>query len=174
MSDTPAPVPVSAVEMLRHALATLAYRAEKVLRDAPAEFAEFRPSPSSRSAMELVSHLGDLMEWAERMARGEMRWQAGVTTEWTAGCDRFFRALAAFDAALADPAAAPFTAVLFQAPVADALTHIGQLAMMRGMVGAAVRPESFARATIQTGRVGREQAAPGREFDGDASTPTPR
>ena len=58
---------------------------------------------------------------------------------------------------------------LIQGPLADALTHVGQLAMLRGMAGAPVRPESFARATVTPGRVGPDQAPPGREFDGDAS-----
>ena len=87
---------------------------------------------------------------------------------------RFFRGLAALDAALSEPDAEPFTAVIFQGPVADALTHVGQLSMMRGMVGASVRPESYARATITAGQVGLEQEAPRAEFDGDASTPGPR
>jgi hypothetical protein len=59
--------------------------------------------------------------------------------------------------------------MIFQGPVADALTHVGQLAMMRGAAGAPVRPESYARAEIRVGRVGREQAAARKEFDGDAS-----
>lgn len=58
---------------------------------------------------------------------------------------------------------------LIQGPLADALTHVGQLAMLGGMAGAPVRPESYARAAIEAGRVGRDQAPPGREFDGDAS-----
>lgn len=175
MSDHTAPVPASAVEMLRHALATLAYRAEKVLRDVPADFADMRLGSSSRSAVEILSHLGDLMAWGARLARGESRWEAGMTLTWTEALDRFFRELAALDAALADPDTAPHqTGILFQGPVADAFTHVGQLAMMRGVAGRPVRPESYARASIQTGRIGREQAAPGREFDGDASTPTPR
>ncbi len=164
LSEPALPPPASAVELLRHALATLAYRAGKVLRDAPDGFADVRVSPPSRSALELVSHLGDLMAWGERLARGEYRWEAGVTADWQEACDRFFRELAAFDAALADPDVTnPPTGVLFQGPVADALTHVGQLAMMRGVVGQPVRPESYARATIQAGRVGRDQAPPGRE-----------
>jgi hypothetical protein len=164
--------PQSAVELLRHCVATLAYRAHKVLRDVPDGFGDTRLSPHSRSAVELVSHLGDLMAWGERLARGEYRWEAGVTPDWPAACDRFFRELAALDAALADPAVTNVpTGILFQGPVADALTHVGQLAIMRGVTGQPVRPESYARATIEAGRVGREQAAPGREFDGDASRP---
>lgn len=174
MSDltSATPTPATAVELLRHALATLAYRAHKVLRDPPDGFAEVRVSPVSRSAVELVSHLGDLMAWGERLARGEYRWEAGATVDWSDGCHRFFCGLAAFDAALADAIVtdAP-TAILFQGPVADALTHVGQLAMMRGVAGHPVRPESYARATIRAGRVGRDQALPGREFDGDASKP---
>jgi len=59
--------------------------------------------------------------------------------------------------------------VIFQGPIADALTHVGQLAMLRGIAGTPVRPESYARATIEVGQVGREQSSERREFDGDAS-----
>jgi hypothetical protein len=158
--------------MLRHTVATLAYRAEKVLRDAPAAFATTRLSPATRTPLEIVSHLGDLMEWGERMARGEYRWAAQPTTDWKAACDRFFAGLLAFDDALAASAfdsIAP--GVIFQGPIADALTHVGQLSMIRGTVGAPVRPESYAKAEITTGRVGREQSATRKEFDGDASAP---
>ena len=65
-----APAPDTALELLRHAVATLAYRAGKVLRDVPDGFAEVRAAPASRSAMEILSHMVDLMGWAERLARG--------------------------------------------------------------------------------------------------------
>ena len=159
-------------QLLRHTVATLAYRADKVLRDAPADFAAFRLTPASRSAVEILSHLVDLMSWAERLARGEYRWEAGGVDDWTIAVDQFFTGLAKVDAALADTSHASYPAgVMFQGPIADALTHVGQLAMMRGVAGEPVRPESYARATIEAGRVGRDQAPPGREFDGDASRP---
>ena len=66
------------------------------------------------------------------------------------------------------PASYPL-GVIFQGPIADALTHVGQLAMMRGAAGLAVRPESYARAEIRAGRVGLDQSAKRTEFDGDAS-----
>ena len=172
MADTVAPVPATAVEMLRHTVATLAYRAEKVLRDVPDGFADFRLGPSSRSALEILAHLGDLMAWGKRLALGEYRWEAAGSTDWVTEVDRFFRELGAMDAALAaTPVAAHPVGLIFQGPVADALTHVGQLAMMRGLAGQPVRPESYARATITLGRVGRDQAPAGREFDGDASKP---
>mgnify|MGYP003350062263 CR=1 FL=1 len=86
---------------LRHTLATVAYRAEKVLRGAPAGFGEFRASPQSRPAIAIVAHLGDLMEWGERMARNESRWQPIPQPSWEAAVARFFGALAALDAAVA-------------------------------------------------------------------------
>ena len=166
------PLDPAARELLRHTLATLAYRAGKVLRDVPDGFAAFRLAPSGRSALEILAHMGDLMGWAERLARGEYRWEAGGEGAWDAAVDQFFAGLARVDAALADTTLAPYPAgVMFQGPIADALTHVGQLAMMRGVAGDPVRPESYARATIEAGRVGREQAPPGREFDGDASRP---
>ena len=155
---------------LRHAVATLAYRAEKVLRDAPPGFAGFRASPHSRTALGLVAHLGDLVEWAERLARGDRTWRAAPQASWDAALDRFFHALHGLDATLAGTTAdGARDAILFQAPIADALTHVGQLALMRGMAGAPMRPESYARARISVGRVGRDQAAERVEFDGDAS-----
>jgi hypothetical protein len=160
----------TARDLLRHTVATLAYRAEKVLRDPPPGFAEYRISPASRSALDIVSHLGDLMAWAERLAQGEYVWTAEPAGEWTNSCDRFFQRLRSLDEALAAATLEKYPAeIIFQGPIADALTHIGQLSLMRGAAGAAVRPESYARADIATGRVGREQSAIRKEFDGDAS-----
>jgi hypothetical protein len=161
----------SARDLLRHTLATLAYRAAKVLRDVPEGFGELKLS-SGRTPVEVVAHLGDLMEWGERMARGEYLWAPKPTARWDAACDRFFNGLAAFDAAVERSSFQEYSAgTIFQGPIADALTHVGQLAMMRGLAGAPVRPESYARAEITIGRVGRDQAPARKEFDGDASRP---
>jgi hypothetical protein len=165
----------SARQLLRHTVATLAYRAEKALRDAPDGFAQYQLSPSSRTPLEIVSHLGDLVEWGDRLAQGEYKWTAGASPDWTSACDRFFQGLRAFDASLA---ATTFEGhapgVIFQGPIADALTHVGQLTLMRGAMSAPIRPESYARAEISIGRVGREQSATRKEFDGDASKPRPK
>jgi hypothetical protein len=164
--------PEAARQFLRHTVATLAYRAEKVLRDVPEGYAGSRATPTTRTPLEVVSHLGDLMEWAESMARGDNRWQPVPSTTWSAAVERFFRGLAALDAALAQSLPQKYPPeIIFQGPIADALTHVGQLSMMRGMVGSAVRPESYARAEIRVGRVGPEQSATRKEFDGDASQP---
>ncbi len=157
-------------DLLRHTVATLAYRAEKILRDPPDGFAAMRLSPSSRSALEIVSHLGDLMEWGERMARGEYLWEARPAKDWAAACDRFFASLKALDDAIEKASFDKHPVeMIFQGPIADSLTHIGQLSIMRGVAGGPVRPESYARAEIQAGRVGREQSDVRKEFDGDAS-----
>ena len=156
--------------LIRHTVATLAYRADKVLRDAPAGFADHKVSPASRTPLEIVSHLGDLVEWAERMAQGEYRWAPQSSANWQAACDRFFHGLVALDGSLERAAFTEYPAeVIFQGPIADSLTHVGQLAMIRGALGAPIRPESYARAQIEVGRVGTEQSATRKEFDGDAS-----
>ena len=155
---------------LRHTVATLAYRAEKVLRDVPPEFAEFRVSATSRTPLALVAHLGDLIEWGERMTHGVMKWAPVPQASWDAATTRFFGALAALDARLALDSAGSLAAdVIFQGPIADSLTHIGQLAMLRGVAGHPVRPESYGRAKIEIGRIGRDQPVERTEFDGDAS-----
>ena len=151
--------------MLRHTLATLAYRAAKVLRDAPPGFAAFAPADGSRSAGQIVAHLGDLMEWATSIAEGKQSWTDAAPREWDADVRRFFDALTRFDAAVArgDAASLPMDR-LFQGPVADALGHVGQLAMLRRLAGAPIRPENFFAADITEGRVGLEQTPPSREF----------
>ena len=156
--------------MLRHLVATLAYRAAKVLRDAPADFGTFQVAVAARRPVQIVAHMADLMTWAVTMARGNAAWKAEGGNNWNAEVERFFDRLAALDRELAgDGFSVSWAEPLIQGPLADALTHVGQLALLRGVAGAPVRPESYARAEIVAGRVGPEQAPPRREFDGDAS-----
>ncbi|PYS56036.1 MAG: hypothetical protein DMG13_01460 [Acidobacteria bacterium] len=156
--------------LLRHLAATLAYRAAKVLRDVPAGFAGFSNGPNMRVPVQILAHMADLMGWGLRMAQGEYLWRAEGSHDWETEMRRFFDGLAALDRFLASDAPLGHPAeMLIQGPLADALTHVGQLAMLRGAAGAPVRPESYARAEIVAGRVGLDQAPPGREFDGDAS-----
>jgi len=169
MTETGLVIDVNTRAVLRHLTATLAYRASKVLRDVPVEFGARSFGDSSRVPVQIVAHLGDLMAWAVTLARGENVWKAGGSADWNVEVSRFFERLAALDRELAADACAGSMEKLIQGPLADALTHVGQLAMLRGMAGAPVRPESYARAEIIAGRVGIAQAPPGREFDGDAS-----
>lgn len=156
--------------VLRHLTATLAYRAAKVLRDAPSGFGATAFGSATRRPVQIVAHMADLMTWAITLARGDYVWTAAGSDDWDAEVHRFFDRLAALDEALATGVAPPGSMEkLVQGPLADALTHVGQLAMLRGIAGAPVRPESYARATIVAGQVGLDQAAPVREFDGDAS-----
>lgn len=151
---------------LRHTLATLAYRAEKALRDAPDGFAQTRAGPASRTAGEILAHMSDLLDWALWIARGEKRWEPMAPTAWDADCNRFFASVAALDAYLASDA--PLLAKaeeLFQAPIADALTHTGQISMLRRLANSPVRAENYARAHIEVGRVGRDQSTDRAEFD---------
>jgi hypothetical protein len=151
--------------MLHHALATLAYRAAKVLRDAPNGFGEFRPGTGSRSAGEILAHMGDLMDWAVSIAEGRQAWSDSAAQGWQADVDRFFDGLARFDAVLATrPPDPQLSNRLFQGPVADALQHTGQLAMLRRLAGAPIRGENYFKADIAAGTVGRGQAPPKREF----------
>lgn len=152
--------------LLRHTLATLAYRAGKVLRDAPDGFAAFRAGDSTRTPAEILAHMGDLLDWALSMAEGEQRWDPQEPLAWAEEVARFSTTLERLDRRLAapEPLGMP-PGKLFQGPIADALTHVGQLAMLRRMAGSPIRGENYSRAEIEVGRVGAEQAAPRREFD---------
>jgi len=116
--------------------------------------------------LEIVAHLGDLFDWALSMARGEEVWHDGVPQGWDEEVGRFFRSVAAFDDFLGKTSSLACSPErLFQGPVADALTHIGQLAMLRRVYGSPIRGENYFRAEITAGRVGPEQATPRKEFD---------
>jgi hypothetical protein len=155
----------SSRELFRHALAAVAYRGGKTLRGAPESFADFAAGEGGRTAGRLVAHLGDLMAWALSMAEGQQKWSDSKPLAWKQEVDRFFAALKAFDDYLASgqEVHAPLEN-LFQGPVADALTHVGQLAMMRRMAGCPISGENYFVAEMVAGRVGPEQAAPKREF----------
>ena len=153
------------IELLRHALATLAYRGGKAVRECPAECAGFKAAATSRTPVEILAHIGDLMDWGLSIARGKQAWNTSTPLAWEREVERFFTSLKAFDEYLASGetvAVAPEK--LFQGPVADALTHVGQIAMLRRMAGSAVKGENYFVADIASGRVGREQAQPKREF----------
>jgi hypothetical protein len=152
--------------MLRHALATIAYRGSKALRGAPPSFAAFRAADGTRTPLAILAHIGDLLEWGLSLAEGQQRWTEASPASWDDEAARFHDRLARFDAFLASdtPLGCP-AEQLFQGPVADALAHIGQIAMLRRMAGAPVRGENYARAEIVAGRLGPEQAGPRREFD---------
>jgi hypothetical protein len=152
--------------MLRHTVATLAYRGGKAVRNAPDGFAETRPSPTSRAAGEILAHVGDLLDWALTLADGRQAWHDSTPLPWPEEVDRFFTALAALDRRLAAPEPLGFSPQkLFQGPIADALTHVGQIAQLRRVAGAPVRGENYLKADIGAGRVGPDQAPPRREFD---------
>ncbi|MEW5702132.1 MAG: hypothetical protein AB1792_07890 [Candidatus Zixiibacteriota bacterium] len=156
------------VEFLRHTIATVAYRAAKTMRGAPESFATFRPGPAANSPVKIVAHMGDLLDWALSMVNGAPVWRDSEPQEWDGECERFFQTLGRFDAYLASGASLRYEpARLFQGPIADALTHTGQLAMLRRLHGSPMKGESYNRADVVIGCVGREQtpADPRNEFD---------
>ncbi len=151
---------------LRHALATLAYRGGKVVRDPPEGFGDGSAGPGSRTAAEVLAHVGDLLDWAVHLAEGRHVWAEAPDRSWEAGVSRFFEGLRTLDERLGSGAGLGYPAEkLFQGPIADALTHVGQLAMLRRLAGSPVRGENYFKADIEAGRVGREQPAPRYEFD---------
>jgi len=151
--------------LLRHTVATVAYRGGKAVRGAPASFASYTPDGSPRTAATILAHIGDLFDWALSQAKGAEAWADSAPLEWDREVDRFFATLQRFDAFLASEA--PLAVAperIFQGAIADALTHVGQLAMLRRLAGVKIKAENYSRAEIVAGRVGPEQKAPTREF----------
>lgn len=150
-------------ELLRHSLATLAYRATRAVEGSPDEFGAF--AGAGHEPGKILAHMGDLFDWALSAAEGHERWHNSQPLPWPAEQQRFFASLQAFDAFLASPAPLQTSMEkLMQGPVADALTHVGQLAMLRRLSGSPTRGENFYVAAISAGQVGLEQPAPVRAF----------
>ena len=151
---------------LRHTLATLAYRGGKAVRGAPPEFATFKAGDTSRTPAQILAHIGDLLDWMLSLVKGKQAWQDSAPLPWDEEIARFHRGLAAVDDYLAS--SEPLHDAeerLFQGPIADAFTHVGQIAMLRRMAGAKMKGENYHKADIIAGRVDADQAAPRREFD---------
>jgi hypothetical protein len=152
--------------VLRHALATVAYRGGKVVRDAPAAFADFTIGETTRTPVQILAHVGDLFDWALELSKGQHVWHESPPLPWEQEVARFFHTLRTLDEYLASDASLGCSAEkLFQGPVADALTHIGQIAMLRRLAGAPVRGENYYKAEIASGRLGPDQPARRVEFD---------
>jgi hypothetical protein len=153
-------------ELLRHALATLAYRGGKALSGAPEHFAAFRVYETTRTPAEILAHISDLLDWALRTLQGEHVYKRSSPLPWEEESGRFFAALNALDSCLASniPLGCPAEKLL-QGPIADALTHVGQLTLLRRMAGVRIRGENYFAAEIEAGRVGADQSTKRIEFD---------
>ncbi|HMG85376.1 MAG TPA: hypothetical protein VK574_06510 [Terracidiphilus sp.] len=150
-------------ELLRHTVASLAYRATRALDGAPDTFANF--DGCGRQPIQILAHMGDLFDWALSAVQGSERWHNSTPLPWLQEKARFFATLEAFDDYLASDqplhaAAEP----LFQGPIADALTHVGQIAMMRRLAGSPTCGENFFVATIAAGKVGADQPPASQPF----------
>jgi hypothetical protein len=155
----------SARALLRHTVATVAYRGGKALRGAPSTFGTYSPDGSEQTPLKILAHLGDLYDWALSQAKGAEAWTDSAPLAWEEGVARFFTALQRFDDYLASDAPLAVSAEkIFQGAIADSLTHVGQLAMLRRLAGAKIKGENYYRADVVVGRVGLEQTPPRREF----------
>ena len=152
-------------ELFRHALATLAYRGGKVVRQAPEGFGDFQAGEGVRTPGQILAHLGDLLEWALSIAVGQQKWQDSKSLPWEQEVARFFLALKKLDDYLAssEPVQVPLEKLL-QGPIADALCHVGQIAVLRRLARVPVKGENYYAAEVVAGRVGVEQARPKHEF----------
>src|SRR5690349_3729413 len=148
--------------LLRHFLAALAYRTQKALRDAPAEFGDFEAGEETRSPKELVKHMTSVLGYARTFFVGG-QYRPGPLPTFREEVERFHEMLESLASHIsqADPLADQTTAErLLQGPLSDAMTHAGQLAMLRRLFGSPVAPENFIVADVDAQRLGVAQAAP--------------
>lgn len=144
-------------ELLRHLVATVAYRGGIAVSDAPENFAVFRAHETTRTPGEILAHIGDLLEGSLYLVKGELVFLTSSPLQWEDEITRFFCALKKFDLYLASdtPLACPVEK-LIQGPIGDALTHVGQIVLLRRMAGKPVRVEGYFTAEIVAGEVNEE------------------
>ena len=149
-------------ELLRHLVAALTFRAIVAVRDAPAGFSGFQIDETVRTPAEILAHLGDLLEGSLCLMKGEMVYLNSAPKTWKEDVKRFFRAAAEFDAYLAADAALrqPIEKII-QGPIADALTHVGQIVMLRRAAGSPVKPEGYFTADIVPGKIYEDLSSDG-------------
>jgi len=153
-------------DLLRHIIATVAYRGGKAIRNAPVNFAEFKIGKTTKTPLQILSHIGDLYDWALSQAKGEETWNDSDTLEWKDETERFFLSIERFDNFLASGSKLDVEIeTLFQGPIADSLTHIGQIAMLRRLADSPIKGEKYVKAKVTIGRVGNDQEDPLYEFD---------
>ncbi len=139
-------------ELLRHLVATLAFRGGIAVVDAPENFSEFRAGENARSAGEILAHLGDLLQGSLYLMQGEFVYLQSPAQLWTDDVKRFFTAIEEFDSYLASdaPLVQPIEKIM-QGPIADALTHVGQIVMLRRLAGKPICAESYFTVEIKAG-----------------------
>ena len=138
--------------LLRHAVATVAFRGGIAVSDAPADFAGFRVVESARTPVEILAHSGDLLYGSLHLLRGELVHFASEPLPWNEEVQRFLSGIRELDAFLAgnEPLAYPPERMI-QGPIGDALTHVGQIVLLRRIAGSPVRAQSYFEAEITPG-----------------------
>ena len=144
-------------ELFRHLVATVAYRGGIAVSDAPENFSVFRVNETTRTPGELLAHIGDLLEGSLYLAKGEMVYLRSEPLPWEKEITRFFSAVKGFDSYLASdaPLACPMEK-LIQGPIGDALTHVGQIVMLRRLAGKPVHVKAYFTAEIVAGEINEE------------------
>jgi hypothetical protein len=151
--------------LLRHMIATLAYRGGKAIRGAPESFSSFKIGDPPKTPAQILAHIGDLLDWALTLCDGKQAWNNTEPQSWAADSARFHETLGRLDARIASGAPLSESAgALFQGPIADALTHVGQINMLRRLAGVPIKGENYHRAEITAGNVGADQSVPRKEF----------
>ena len=148
-------------ELLQHFLGALAYRTQKALRDAPESFADFRIAPTARTPFELVWHMTGVIGYARTFLNGG-EFAPPRLAAFADEVKRFHETMAALSDDFGNTSLTPriTDAQFLQGPLADAMTHAGQLAMLRRLHGSPVPSENFIFAKVSAGNVGHEQPLP--------------
>lgn len=149
--------------LLRHFLAALAYRTQKALHDAPKDFGSFHAGKKIRTPHELVSHMDSVIGYACTFYAGGM-YQAPEFPDFNDAIKHFHQKLVdlSHHLEIGTEMEGMTAERLLQGPLSDAMTHAGQLALLRRLAGSPVPPENFVYADIRVDNPGPEQPQPVR------------
>jgi len=151
--------------MIRHLTATVAYRFAKQVKAAPTHFATFDAGNDVVSPVKIVNHITVVIRFAQQLIDKTIKPTAPKTKNISEAAEIFHNALQLLDEMLLErDIEEKVLCQIIQGPLADALTHIGQLSTLRRLSGAPVYSENYMLADIQSGRVGATQTISEHQF----------
>ncbi len=128
---------------IQHFLKVLSYRFEKAIHNAAESYPKHASGHGIRTPLELLGHMNGVLEFAISSLKNQPRrnipeqsWQEQITL--------YYEKLKELNQLMQENSFDTDTLErILQGPLADAMTHIGQLAMMRRLANSAIAGENY-------------------------------
>ena len=147
-------------EMLRHFLASITYRATKAIKNVPETYPAHDLGKGVKTPLRILHHITGVLTYAHSFFEHYDTTHIDVKS-WDAEVGEFYSILSKLDKSIQEKKPKEVTEEqLLQGPLSDAMTHIGQLSMLRRLADSPLPSENFIFADVRKGAVGPNQPDP--------------